>query len=146
MPSKKPKDLSVSNLEAFVQRDIHFWALQNRWSLEVYDCRMIPSGGTMRTNPGICVGHSDMAGFDSRGHAVYIELKKKRRRGLCRLEQYLFLHKKISAGAFGLVTDAPEHLEEIYRKWLSCENKVEFLLQNLPRKVLAGNRVISSPT
>lgn len=135
--------------EKFVETQILAWAFQNRWDLEVFDSRAIAYQGKKRRNPGVPVGMSDLAGHSDIGLAVYIELKKAKGENLCRLSQHQFLSRKIQSGAFGIVTSSPEHLFEVYSKWLSLRGTKEaeqYLLRELPRKVLVDGKVISLGT
>lgn len=131
--------------EKAVEAEILAWCLSKGWSVDVIDSKAIRINGRMRRNPGVIVGTSDVVGNCDIGLSVYVELKK--RRGLCRLEQYNFLKRKIEANAFGIVTDCAAHLEETYQLWLSLRDTSlnearKYLLSQLPKRVLVDKRVV----
>ena len=62
-------------------------------------------------------GHSDLAGTDPNGFAVYIEAKAPGHINRVSPKQYLFLKRKIDSNAFAVVVDRIELLHERYLIW-----------------------------
>jgi len=92
-----------------------------------------------------------MIGVSSNGLAVFLELKRKGAKNVCRVHQRAFLETKIRHHAFGLVTDSPEHLEETYHKGLSLRSESlqtasGFLLSQLPRRVTVMGKIVTLTT
>ena len=133
--------------EKLVETQIRHAAHEWGWSLDVYDSAVLIVAGKKIKKGGLQVGSPDMMGASDSGIALYIELKKPDHNNICRIEQRLFLERKIESNAFGVVTDSPEHLLATYRKWLSLRGDLkaarDYLLSCLPKKVLVKGKVVS---
>jgi len=137
---------SMKNIgpEKEVESQVIAWAFSKRWSLDVFDSKMIFVGGHGKSNSGIPLGCSDLVGNTDDGIAAYIELKEPNKDGVCRLSQRQFLEKKIDSNAFACVVSSVAMLEEIFRKWKSLSGKEarDFLRSQLPNKVIVGKKVV----
>jgi hypothetical protein len=136
------------NPEKKVEQQVLAWYFQNHWSMSVFDSEMIrgPKNKMVR-NPGIPTGCPDTLGCTDQGLAAFVELKKHGFRHICRLSQRQFLERKIQSNAFGIVTDSTEHLSKTYSSWLSLRSESlqkarEFLISELPRKVLVDGKIL----
>lgn len=85
-------------------------------------------------NKSIVEGHPDIAGCDSEGRAIYIELKAKGKLKTLRPKQKLFLERKIRSKAFAVCVDSAQMLNDLYLTWLKIDDKESFLLDFLNRK------------
>lgn len=104
-----------------------------------FDCDLYESKASLTTrgyakNKSLVEGHSDIAGCDENGHAIYIELKAKGKLSTLRPKQKLFLTRKINSNAFAVCVDSVEMLNDLYLKWLQISDKKTFLLNHLNRK------------
>lgn len=133
--------------ERFIQFEVLAWALQNRWSLDVYDSKgtFSKARGRYAQNTGMKIGTPDLIGCDAHGRAVFLELKKHGHRSKCRLEQRQFLERKIDSNAFALVVDDVQYLQKVYLHFVSLSDLKErrdYLKSLLPKKVLINNKIV----
>jgi hypothetical protein len=135
--------------EKQVEQSVVFWLLNNCFSVDIYDSKAVYSvrAKSYRKNLGIVEGHSDIAGSDPCGIAIYLELKSAGKEKVIRQDQYLFLLRKIEANCFALVTSSVEHLSEIYHKWSLMDpiDKKEYLRSQLPKRFLSKEGRVLSP-
>lgn len=134
--------------EKLVEREVLSWAFTKGWSINVFDSKSIQTNGKLRSNPGLIIGCPDLVGNCSLGFAVYIELKKHKADGVCRLSQRNFLSRKIESNSFACVVDSAEKLDKLYHHWItlrttSLSDARTFLIKALPTKVVIDGKIIS---
>jgi hypothetical protein len=137
--NKKPEsELTVEFLKHFKQHpnfSIHRYESKAVWSPD--DGRYISTQ--------VVPGHPDLAGCDSTGRAIYLELKAPGRRATVRDNQHQFLRHKIKLNCFCLVADSIEFFSTAYLQWsnlLKTGGEVdaqEFLLKLLPTPKLKSD-------
>ncbi len=135
-PTPKRKN---KNPEKLVERDVLLWCKKNDISVDVIEAKAKFNTTTgAYTGRAASHGLSDLIGNNIQGMAVFIELKALGRRVGSALHerQRKFLTNKIQTNCFAVVTDAVDHLEKVYRHWLSLptsEERIKYLLSELPQ-------------
>lgn len=119
-----------------MEADIIKFLRHNGFSVHVYEAKasFSKSANSYRKNTSLVEGHSDIAGCDKEGLAVYIELKTPKTVSKMRLSQYMFLREKIKHGAFACVVASIEALESLYLEFKKTQSK-ELLINALPESV-----------
>lgn len=113
------------------------WYRDHQWWMHVIDSAGKYSMKLKRYVKGNAPdGFPDTSGMTDRGHTAYVELKAKGERTDLKLKQCMFLLVAIDRGAFAVVVDCPEILEEFYNKWITVEDRKKYLLEILPKRHL----------
>jgi len=116
-----------SKPEKMVQNQIMFWAHKNGFWLHIIESKAQYSPHLKRYTKklsGAPAGFSDMVGITPEGKPCFIELKAPGKRGNLSVSQEMFLLDAIKRGAFAVVTDSSNHLDDVWKKWK--ELPVEF--------------------
>ena len=124
--------------EKDVQHDCVRWLMMNNFTGHIYEAK----GGYNNTYGIIAVirGHSDWAGCDEMGRAVYVEFKAKGKLSTLREHQRNFLIDKIESNAFAVCVDSMDILSRIYSVWNGLvsdrhfERARKFLMDSLPKQ------------
>jgi hypothetical protein len=134
IPKAKRERKTNDNPEARVSLAIknHLTALG--WSVDIVESKAVFSAATQsyafgKTRPGF----SDICGNTDSGHSVYIEVKSKGKRSTLRPAQLDFLSEKIRTNAFAIVADSIEYVDLTYKTWLSSDDRVSLLTNELPK-------------
>lgn len=122
------------------------WCFHNNIIVNVCDSRGTYSESQKRytKNRGLPVGFPDLIGLNHEGRYIAIELKAKGKESVARLAQLQHLVRVINSGGFGCVTSSVEHIDDVYKKWISLnfESQKKFLLECLPKKALINNKTV----
>lgn len=109
-----------SKPEKIVQNRVMVWAHQNGFWLHIIESKAQYSksiGRYTRKLSGAPIGFSDLVGIAPGGIPCFIELKAPGKLGNLSLHQELFLFEAIKRGAFAIVTDSENHLNDIWIRW-----------------------------
>jgi hypothetical protein len=122
--------------KTLVEPSILYWAKRNGFDLSVVDTSAVYNpyaGRYLRKQASESL--PDVIG-NFKELSVWIELKapQKRRSILQSPHQIAFLERKIKAGCFACVTDSVEHLSALWSGYLKAEDRVAFLISDLPRR------------
>ena len=120
--------------EKITEKECMAWCRKQGFSMEIIDA----SGAYKNAYGAIPVkaGFSDSVGVMSNGTAVFLEWKARDRRSQAKDHQIAFLKEKIEHNAFAAVVDSVEYLEWLYHQWLGSTNRVQLLLDALPKRRL----------
>ena len=80
-------------------------------------------------------GFPDLVGNDSRGRAIFIELKAAGKLKQLRRSQVDFLQRKANLGCFAVAVDSAQMLHDLYLRWLSGTHSTELLQQILQKNL-----------
>ena len=108
--------------EKIVQGRILFWGHRNGFWLHVIESKAQFSkamGRYTKKLSGAPQGFSDLVGIAPGGTPCFIELKAPGKIGNLSLYQELFLFEAIKRGAFALVTDSENHIDDVWKRWKS---------------------------
>lgn len=105
--------------EKLVEKEVLEACKQMGLDVDVYDSKATFSQarGGYHKNKSLVEGHPDLAGNDSQGVAVYVELKAKGRLRTLRPAQIAFLDRKIAQGCFAVAVDSSDLLFDLYLRW-----------------------------
>jgi len=126
----------VPKSEKYVEAEVIKYLRHNGFSVHVYESKasFSKSSNSYRKNRSLVEGHSDIAGCDKDGLAVYIELKTPKTDNSMRMSQYMFLREKIKFGAFVCVISGIDKLEALYSEFKKTRSK-DLLINALPENV-----------
>jgi len=123
--------------EKLVEAHVLVWAKDNGLDLTVVESKAVYSerSGLYMSSPtseSVC----DLIG-NYGALSIWIELKAKGRRSSLKMHQREFLLRKINAGCFACVTDRTDHLDKLFRKFISLNRLqgVHLLLEALPQHI-----------
>ncbi len=128
--------------EKDVEKEVMEWARLNQVFLHVVEASSYDPISRRRVLSKAQAGFPDLVGNNVEGHACYIELKAKDRRGTVSEHQRLFLEKKIDQGSFSVVVDSVARLEQYWKGFWSLKNPDErktYLRDCLPKKRKSRN-------
>lgn len=139
--------------EKQVEQAVHWWACRNDIWLNVYDSKgsYSEAKGRYSKNLGLVKGHPDFAGYHKSGLAVVIELKAEGKLNNTSLEQYQYLVRCLDYNVFAVVADSVERVDYLWTEWNNLRKNQDpktasqFLLNELPKKITHGGRIIPSP-
>jgi len=106
--------------EKVVQNKILWWSIKAGFWFHVIDSKATYSltKKCYSRSKAAPMGFPDLVGVGPKGESVFIELKAPGKIKNTSYAQQRFIFDAVKRGAFALVTDSENYLEDIYRKWV----------------------------
>lgn len=111
--------------EKVVQSRVLWWSIRAGFWLHVIESKAVYSVAKKcyARSKAAPMGFPDLVGVGPRGESVFVELKAPGKISNTSYAQQRFLFDAIKRGAFALVTDSENHLEDVYRKWVLLKSQ-----------------------